>query len=88
MRNIAIIEDDGVAQKMLCDYLKRYGSEKNEQFACFPFGSAEQFLTDYRPDYYVVFMDIELPGMNGMEASRRLREIDGNIVLVFVTNMA
>lgn len=47
MRNIAIIEDDGVAQKMLCDYLKRYGSEKNEQFACFTFGSAEQFLTDY-----------------------------------------
>lgn len=88
MRNIAIIEDDGVAQKMLCDYLKRYGSEKNEQFACFTFGSAEQFLTDYRPDYDVVFMDIELPGMNGMEASRRLREIDGNIVLVFVTNMA
>ena len=49
MRNIAIIEDDGVAQKMLCDYLKRYGSEKNEQFACFTFGSAEQFLTDYAP---------------------------------------
>lgn len=88
MRNIAIIEDDVVAQKMLCDYLKSYGSEKNEQFACFTFGSAEQFLTDYRPDYDVVFMDIELPGMNGMEASRRLREIDGNIVLVFVTNMA
>ena len=58
MRNIAIIEDDGVAQKMLCDYLKRYGSEKNEQFDYFPFGSAEQFLTDYRPDYDVVFMDI------------------------------
>ena len=88
MRNIAIIEDDVGAQKLLCDYLKRYGNEKNEQFACFTFGSAEQFLTDYRPDYDAVFMDIELPGMDGMEASRRLREIDGNIVLVFVTNMA
>lgn len=35
MRNIAIIEDDGVAQKMLCDYLKRYGSEKNDNLLAF-----------------------------------------------------
>ena len=68
--------------------LEALRQREKRQFACFPFGSAEQFLTDYRPDYDVVFMDIEFLGMNGMEASRRLREIDGNVVLVFVTNMA
>lgn len=88
MRNVAIIEDNLSEQNRLKDFLRRYGEEKGENFTCFTFSSAEQFLTDYRPDYDIVFMDIELPGMNGMEASKRLREIDGNIVLVFVTNMA
>lgn len=88
MRNIAIIEDNTTAQRQLKEYLARYGADKGEQFSCYTFGSAEQFLTDYRPDYDIVFMDIELPGMDGMDAARRLRDIDGDIVLVFVTNMA
>ena len=39
-------------------------------------------------DYDIVFMDIELPGINGMEAAHRLREIDQQVILIFVTNMA
>ncbi len=42
----------------------------------------------YRADYDIVFMDIELPGINGMEAAHRLREIDQQVILIFVTNMA
>ena len=33
----------------------------------------------------VAFLDIEMPGMNGLELARRLKEMDPNIRIVFVT---
>lgn len=87
MINVAIIEDDINAQNKLKSFLRRYGEEKKERFNCYTFTSAELFLTDYRPDYDLVFMDIELSGMDGMRAAKKLRKIDDKVVLVFVTNL-
>lgn len=87
MINVAIIEDDINAQNKLKSFLRRYGEEKKERFNCYTFISAELFLTDYRPDYDLVFMDIELSGMDGMRAAKKLRKIDDKVVLVFVTNL-
>lgn len=88
MRNVAIIEDDISSQNDVKNFLLRYGKEKGEEFAVFTFTTAEQFLTGYKADYDLVLMDIDLPGMNGMNAAKKLREIDGDTVLVFITNMA
>lgn len=38
--------------------------------------------------YDVVFMDIELPGMSGMECAAKLREFDTMVILIFVTRLA
>lgn len=45
-------------------------------------------MDEFAGNYDIIFMDIELPHMDGMEAVRRLREKDGNVVVIFVTNMA
>ncbi len=88
MFNIAIIEDEPAAARLLSGYINEYGATRNEQFNISVFSGAVKFLENYRGDYDIVFMDIELPDMNGMDASRRLREIDKDVLLVFVTNMA
>lgn len=88
MVKIAIVEDDSAAAKLLASYLDRFAREHDTAFEVSTYQDAVSFLDPYRPCFDVVFMDIELPHMNGMDAARRLRELDRQIVLVFVTNMA
>lgn len=88
MLNIAIIEDEDTAAEELTRFIKQYGRETNQLFHITRFPYATSLLKNYKPIYDIIFMDILLPNMNGMEASVRLRELDQNVVLVFVTNMA
>lgn len=88
MFKIAIVEDNAAAAGKLDGFLKRYAEENREQFEITVFGDAFDFLDGYRQIYDMVFMDIELPGMDGMEAAGRLRQIDRKVTLIFVTNMA
>lgn len=87
MIRIAIVEDNQRDLEHLCSYLNQYQSEHPEKFFISIFQDPLRFLADYRSDYDLVFMDIELPPMNGIEVSRRLREIDSVVCLVFITNM-
>lgn len=50
--------------------------------------NAGVFIEQYRPDYDLIFLDIQMPGLNGMEAATALRKKDSSVLLVFVTNMA
>lgn len=46
------------------------------------------FLTDYRPRYDLVFLDIQMPDLDGMTVSRKIRQVDDQIPIVFITNMS
>lgn len=45
------------------------------------------FLQEYRASFDAVFMDIKMPGYNGLEAAKILRQTDKNVPLVFITNL-
>lgn len=88
MLRCAIVEDSPRELEHLKDCLARYSAERDTPLEITAFGDAVSFLEKYRADYDIVFMDIELPGLNGMEAAHRLREMDQQVILIFVTNMA
>lgn len=88
MFKIAIVEDNSTAAEKLRGFLERYAQDNGEKFDIAIFGDALTFLDQYKRVYDMVFMDIELPFIDGMEAARRLREVDQQVSLIFVTNMA
>ncbi|MBR3402340.1 MAG: response regulator transcription factor [Parasporobacterium sp.] len=84
--NIAIIEDNAEDLKRLNDCLDRYMQNCKYSFTIHHFSSGESFLASGL-SFHLVFMDIELPGISGLETSERLRKTSEDEVLVLVTNM-
>lgn len=86
--NIAIVEDTPAEAERLISFLERFAKETGEPLRHFLFDNAVQFLDGYKSQYDIVFMDIELPDLNGMDAARRLRLLDDSVVLIFVTHLS
>ncbi len=88
MITVAIVDDNKSETEALTSFLKQYGDECGEKLEITAFKSGFDFLDGYKAVYDVVFMDIEMPEMDGMSAARRLRQFDGDIAIIFVTNIA
>ena len=87
MLRCAIVEDSPRELEHLKECLARYSAERDIPLETTAFGDAASFLEHYRADYDIVFMDFELPGINGIETSHQLRVADPVVALVFITNM-
>ena len=85
---IAILDDSYEDAKQLEDYLYQFQKEKNVSFQIEIFHSSFDFLEEYGESFDLLFLDIEMPGSNGLEVAREIREKDQTVGIIFVTNMS
>lgn len=88
MYKVAIVEDEHESAENLIKCLDEYTKECDVQFSFTHFKSGLDFLERYSFDYDVIFMDIDMPKMNGLKVAKELRKIDQSVLLVFVTFLA
>ena len=84
---IAVVDDNEKDAEYLKSCILRCGMEQNETFEVTVYPDAESFLRGYQYNFDLVILDIDMPGRNGVEAARALREHDESVALMFVTNM-
>lgn len=88
MTNIAIVDDEWIFAEELHRYLEEYAKLKDLQFNIVHYTNGEKFLFDYSSDLDIVFMDVDMPKINGFTVAQKLRERDENVILLFCTRFA
>lgn len=58
-----------------------------QRFEITEFSDGEDITTNYTAKYDLILLDIEMAFMNGMSAAQRIREVDPDVELIFITNM-
>ena len=85
---IAIVEDEPKAADTLDAMLAQYAEENGVSIETSKYQNAVVFLSNYSARFDIIFMDIEMPHLSGMECAEKLREIDNSTLLIFATNLA
>ena len=80
MYRIAICDDDVKMRRLLCQAAEGYGA------AC----EVDEFsdgmeLLECNTQYDILFLDIDMPRMNGIETAERIRRTDRRVKIIYVT---
>lgn len=86
---IGIVEDEAAAQSYVQRSIEEWAADTGNSLQLVTCSSAEEFLFKYEePDMLdIVFLDIMLGEMNGMELARTIRKIDKGLQIVFLTGV-
>lgn len=86
MIRIALVEDDRAYREELMRFLQRYEQESGEKFQIATFTDGDEIVDGYSCAYDIILMDIVMKYMNGMDAAERIRAMDNEVVIIFITN--
>ena len=88
MISIAMVEGEGSCARQLEEYLERYQAESGELIETVRFCDGDEILENYRAQYDIILMDVQMKFMDGMTAAEEIRKVDPEVVIIFITNMA
>lgn len=88
MIQIAIIEDQEQERSRIRSCLHMLEEQEGLQLAISEFSSGDAFLRSEESAFDIVLMDIEMPGRDGLETARILRQSDPLVIIIFITNLA
>ncbi len=86
--DIAIVDDNPKDSGLLKKYVEKYFEEHPSAYRIHVYANGLDFLDELDKNFSIVFMDVEMPHLNGIETARSMRKSDQTAALIFITNMA
>ncbi|WP_024620668.1 LytR/AlgR family response regulator transcription factor [Metaclostridioides mangenotii] len=87
MIKIAICEDEKYQQVLLKAHIEQIFKELSVKYSLDVFNSGEELLENYHKDIDIVFLDIQLNEINGMDTARKIRISDNKVEILFITSL-
>ncbi len=87
MYRIAIVEDEELYASQLKEYIEKFAGESGYSFRITQFRDGDEIASGYQGNFDIILMDIEMSLMDGMTAAEEIRKLDGDVVIMFITNM-
>ncbi|MCF6460188.1 LytR/AlgR family response regulator transcription factor [Clostridium sp. Cult3] len=85
--NIAIVDDEKMQVELLKKYVENWADKRDIKTITEAFYNGESFEFSWSVDkrYDVLLLDIEMPGINGVELAKKIRKEDNLINIIFIT---
>lgn len=84
---IGICDGDTAVRVMLSDFINRYREETSLSMQVLSYDSGEKLLRHYPLEMDLIFLEIPFTKMNGIEIAWRIRNVDSNVSIVFLTTV-
>ncbi|MEG1559674.1 MAG: response regulator [Clostridia bacterium] len=84
---MANCDDEAIELKYLSSFVGEWTKQNDNIVIISIFKSAETFIFDYadNKDYNILLLDIEMPGINGVELAKRARLDNATVQIIFIT---
>ena len=90
MKTIAFCDDDISILQELQTLFNQYCADRDEEINCSMFHSPLELLhvMECKNRFDILFLDVLMPGENGIDAASEIRKLDNNVKIIFLTSSA
>lgn len=88
MIQIAICDDDMTTTSQIEEYIRQIEIEQHIQVQCRIFFDGKSFMQNVESGevYDLIYLDVEMPLMKGLDAAKKLREMEISSLIIYISN--
>lgn len=86
MLHVAVCDDDASVRQLLQTYLNRYAKENRRSIQATLFSDGNEIKEADLSATDLLIMDIQMPGLNGLDAARSIRRTNQTLPIIFFTS--
>lgn len=84
---VAVCDDSRKTVDSIKENIEEFGKAIQKDIRVFSYYSGEELLGSYKCNIDILFLDIRMPGMDGVSVAERIRQKDKKVIIIFLTSL-